>query len=305
MWLGETSALTAALLWTVSSMTWGQVHLSALTLNLCKTCFAVGFICLHLLIVALVSGEPMLSASLESWGWLALSGLLGILIGDSLYFRSLQILGPRLSLMVMTTTPLFSALFGWLILGEALQSVATVGMFLTVSGVLVVVLDRRARQEAPGLMPGNVSWGFVLGLMGAATSAIGGVLSRKGMVDAVTGEQICSPIEAAFIRISIAAVGTLIAVAVTGKLKQEMAKATRPDKLKLILPATAMGTWLGIWLSQVAFAHSPAAIAQTLLSTCPLFAIPIVWIYWKHRVTVLGAVGTVIGVLGIYLITSS
>ena len=305
MWLGESAALTAALLWTISSIVWGQIQLSAMMLNLCKTCVAVVFVCIHIVLLSLIGGDPLFSAPLTSWGWLAISGVLGILIGDALFFRSLQILGPRRSLMVMTTTPLFAAAIGWVVLGETLEQTATYGMVLTITGVLMVVLDRRANQESPGLLPGNATLGVVYGLLGAACSGAGGVLSRKGMVSPETGEEICRPIEAAFIRILVAAIGTVIAVAVTGQLKKNVVAAMTWEKLRLILPATALGTWLGIWLSQVAFGHSPAAIAQTLLSTCPLFAIPIVWFYWKHQVTVLAVVGTIIGVIGIYLTTVS
>ena len=305
MFIGESAALFAALLWTVSSMLWGRVHLSAMTLNLCKNVFGLIFILGHLAVLSLVVSEPIFSAGAAAWGWLIVSGLLGILIGDAFYFRSLQILGPRLSLMLMTMSPFFAAILGYMFLGEGLTTLAISGIVLTVGGVFFVVLDRKAKHESPGLIPGNKTTGITLGILGALCQAIGGVLSRRGMVDPVSGESLCDPAEAAFIRILVAAIGTALMLALAGKLKEGLAKSIKKSNLKLILPATAMGTWLGIWLSQVAFQNSNVAIAQTLLSTCPLFAIPIVVFYYKQKVTALSIAGTLIAIIGIYLVTSS
>ena len=71
------------------------------------------------------------------------------------------------------------------------------------------------------------------------------------------------------------------------------------SELRKILLASAMGTWLGIWLSQVAFKESPVGIAQTLLSTSPLFAIPLVRIIEGHKASGLAIAGTMVAIVGI------
>ena len=287
-------------MWTCSSMIWGKIHLPALTLNFFKNWIGVGLIFLHIVVLGTINREAIFSAPSQSWGWLAISGIVGIVIGDTCYFRSLQILGPRKALMVATTAPLFSAFLASVFLDESLTFTAMLGVIITVVGVVVVVADRKARKEAPGLMPGKASMGALLGIFGAICQSIGGVFSKKGMVD-LDDETICGPAEATFIRLFIAALVTSVLVLGIRQSRQHLSRGFKREMFRFLIPATAIGTWLGIWLSQIAYEKADVAIAQTLLVTCPLFAIPIVWYSHKQRVTALAFLGTAISILGIYL----
>ncbi len=295
MGIGELAALGAALLWAVSSMFWGQVNLSALGINLFKSVFGSVYLLVHLFLVAVITRTGMFEASWESHGWLALSSLIGIVLGDTLYFRSLQILGPRLSLMVASVCPIAASLLGWLWLGEGLAFFAVAGIVMTVIGVVSVVADRRARVEQPNILPGKLSTGVLCGIAASITQAAGAVLAKTGMRD-------CGAIEATLIRLAVAAAVTLAIVIVARKTKQIYERVTAPGSLRILLLATAIGTWLGIWLSQLAFKEaSSVALAQTLLATSPLFAIPIVRWYYGHRISALSVIGTLIAVAGIAL----
>ena len=66
-----------------------------------------------------------------------------------------------------------------------------------------------------------------------------------------------------------------------------------------------MGTWLGIWLSQIAFNKAPLAIALTLMATSPLFAIPLVHYLFGHHVTRVAILGSIIAVVGVYRVGQS
>jgi len=301
MGIGEWASLLAALFWTLSSMIWGKIHLSAITINLSKNIIGVVLILIHLVLFAWITDRAIFQAPASSWGMLGVSGLIGIVIGDTLYFRSLQILGPRRALMMATTSPLFAAALAFAFLREELPFIAILGICLAVCGVIVVVADRRASKEAPGLMPGSLRRGIALGILGSICQAIGGVYAKKGLVG-LDGENICDPIEATFIRLLFAAIATLLVVSLGRKVVRELRAACKWEMLRLLIPATALGTWIGIWLSQVGYQQSQnVAIAQTLMSTCPLFAIPIVWLMHKHRVTAYSIIGTIVALLGIFL----
>ncbi|MEM7453874.1 MAG: DMT family transporter [Planctomycetota bacterium] len=296
--IGESAALAAAMMWAVSAMIWGRVELTAVGINLTKNVFGTVYILIHLAIVSVIAGTAMFNASLESLGWLSLSGLVGIVIGDTLYFRSLQILGPRLSLMVASSSPLAAALLGWWWLSEDLMWFSIVGIMLTVAGIVSVVSDRRAKAERPKLLPGKVSTGVLCGIGGAIAQAAGVALSKLGMDD-------CGPAEATFVRLVAAAVLTVVITMAAGNLRSIVRNTCKAKTLKLILLGTAVGTWLGIWLSQVAVKDTNVAIAQTLLATSPLFAIPIVFFYQGHKVSVIAIIGTLIAIFGIFLAVSS
>ena len=234
-----------------------------------------------------------------SWLWLGLSGTVGVFVGDTVYFRSLQILGPRRALIMATTGPIFAAILGFCFLHESLTYVAISGIILTVAGVLVVVADRRAKKEEPGFKPGRLRDGVALGLVGAICQSVGGLFSKLGMV-ADNGSQLCDAAEATFIRLLVAALLTLVYAIARAQIREITENAIQWKAVKLIVPATAVGTWLGIWMSQIAYQYSDIGIAQTLLSTCPLFAIPMVWFTGGHRISLIGIVGTTVALAGIY-----
>ncbi len=187
MGIGEIAALGAALMWTISAILWGRIRLSAIGINLSKNCLGSLILISHLILLATAFNQPVLSAPIRSWGWLGLSGLVGIGLGDTCFFRSLQILGPRRSLIIASTGPLFATWLGWVTLGETLTYVAFSGIVMTIVGVVIVVADRKAVSEAPGIMPGTLSVGVVLGLLGAVCQVVGGICSKHAMTRKSTG----------------------------------------------------------------------------------------------------------------------
>lgn len=304
MGIGEFTALMAAVLWTLSSMIWGKIKLTAMTLNFAKNLVGIVFALAHLLILRLWLTETIFQAPVEAWIWMTGSGLIGIFIGDAFYFRSLQILGPRLALVMATTAPIFSFVLGMLILNEELTFVAIQGLFLTIAGVTVVVSERKSKKELPGLLPGSISWGVWCGIGSAICQALGGVLSSRAYTNPETDQSLCEPVEGSFIRILVAALAALVMMTCNGKLISNLKLIFKWEQIRFIVPATAIGTWLGIWLSQIAFKNTEAAIAQTLMATCPLFALPIVWYSGQYRFTVLSVLGTLVAVIGVAMVLS-
>ena len=284
----------AAFLWTCSSMIWGLIKLPAFTLNACKNCIGLVLVGMHLAVVSFGFGFVQISADWQAWGWLTVSGLVGIVIGDTMYFRSLQILGPRRAMVLACLSPFFAALLGLLFLQQAIGYLVVLGVVLTMAGVIVVVVDRKAKQEEPGLMPGKMQAGVACGVLAAACQATGGLFSAKGMVD-------CNPLEAAAIRLFAAAVATTLWLLSRKKYRQAFMQTFKFEQFRYLIPATAMGTWLGIWFCQMAYKNDDLAIAQTLLSTCPLFAIPVMWILHRHQVNRLSLAGTVVAIFGIWV----
>lgn len=291
---GEISALLAAALWAIGSLLYSRIRLSAIGISFAKNLIASVVLAVHLAIQSYFDQVPFLNANWNAWFWLGLSGILGIVVGDTFYFRSLQILGPRRALMVATTSPLFAGIGGWFFLGESLLPMAICGMLLTLGGVTGVVADRKAASESPGLFPGTSMQGVIFGVLGAIFSAIGAVASRHGLQD-------CEPLEASLIRILVSAVAGCLVVIAARQLRQTISIVCQWSVMRAFLPAVLCGTWLGIWLSQVAYKHSNVAIAMTLLSTTPLFATPLVRVMHGVRVSRFGVYATIVAVIGIFL----
>lgn len=295
--IGEVAALSAAFLWASASLLYNRISLPAASLNLAKNALASLMILVHVLVLAAWQSVPAFQATAFHWVWLSLSALIGITVGDTLGFRSMQILGPRKFLMLGTLAPVFAALLGMTFLGESLSLTFVAGMSLTISGVLAVIRDRKATDESVGLFPGSVTAGVWCGVLAAVCQAFGAVCAKTGL-EGISSE------EGTFIRVSSATVMAVLYVAARRQTR-DVVKAMRDrSTLKKLLPATAIGTWLGIWLCQVAYQNCSVSVSTVLLSTTPLFAIPLVRIFYGHPISGTAVFGAGVAIVGVYLVVS-
>ncbi len=295
---GELAALTAALLWALSSTVYAGIgrQIPPLTLNLLKGLAAIGF---TLLTLAGRQEPPQLSAA--SVGLLALSGAIGIGFGDTAFFESLNCLGVRRGLLLEALAPPLSALIAWLTLGEQLPPVAYLGILLTVGGVAWVIAERTLPRPDKAASRGSHSplepllgRGVIWGSLAALAQASGAVLSRAALADTPV-----SPLWSSLIRI----------VAGCAVLILWLAARPQPDRLKglplrlvLLVAATAFAsTFLAIWLQQTSLKYAATGIAQAIGATSPLFAIPIALVL-GDRVSTRAILGASIALIGIGLL---
>jgi DME family drug/metabolite transporter len=259
------AALTAALCWTVATLLWRRFPAawSARQLNLCKTLLAF---LLQLPLLALVRWPA-------AQGWalllLALSGVVGIAWGDSLFFSALRRLGTRRSLTLTAAGPAVTALIGLVTLGEHPGAGQWLGISLISLSVVLV-----ARQRAPDVLreettaPAGVPWaGLALALAAMACGSAGALLARVALR---SGE--VPALLAATVRLGAATLALLPVLAELGGLP-----APRPSPRRnwpTLLVATLLGTSLGIMLQQLALTGLPGGLAVALLSTSPVMALP-------------------------------
>ena len=303
MGIGEISALAAAALWACSSLFYGRAKLTAWQINFGKNAIASILLCLHLYVATSLTSRPMFGTDQATFFLLSVSSVVGILIGDTFYFRSLQILGPRRALIISTVAPLFTAAIGWIALKETLTVSRVLGVLLTLVGVIVVIAERGGSKEAPGLFPASSRKGIVMGLLGAICNAIGAAFSRLGTKGSDYWNAAgCDALEATVIRVCVAAVGCFLFAMMTRSLVTTSQQSFSREALRSYLPAVICGPWLGIWMSQLAYKNCDyVAVAITLTCTSPLFVLPILRIVYGHQVTVRGLAGTMIALVGVYL----
>ncbi|MCP4592077.1 MAG: DMT family transporter [bacterium] len=237
--------------------------------------------------------------------FLALSGVVGLSIGDQALFTSFVYIGPRLAMLLMTTAPLFAALFGWLALGETLHGLAWVGISLTVGGVGWVVLERPQGTAAANLT--HRGRGVVLGLIAAACQAGGLLLSKQGMGHGwLAEEEHLGPQAATLLRMFFAGVGVLPILLLHGlRRRKRLAAGIQPlriGSLRAGLALTAcgavVGPYLGVWMSLVASDRVPLGVAQTLCALPPVFLLPFAVLIYKERISLRAILGAILAVGG-------
>jgi drug/metabolite transporter (DMT)-like permease len=288
---GELAALTAAAIWAVSATIYGQIgkQVAPLTLNLTKGVLAVGY----LIITMLLTGERLIVAPAQ-WGLLLLSGIIGIAWGDTFLFMALNSIGARLTLLINILSPVITTLMASLYLGEQLAVVNYLGIFLAVSGVAGVIIDRT--QEAK--LPTNYWQGVLWAALSALANSIASICSRQAML-----VEDLSPTVTTLVRLLAGVVGILLLMLCLRLWKSTSEKAlvsnwqSLDQKMWLRLALVAFfSTYLGISLQQTSLKYTAAGIAQTVGATSPLFVLVYDWykgdkISWRSVLWAILAIG--------------
>ena len=290
---GAIAGLAASAFWSVASILYSRVPISARTIATFKNVFAAALIGILLVISKRASDLPIFEAPPSAWSFLFLSGLIGLVIGDIAYFRSLQLIGPRLGLTLSLLSPPIISYMGNIFLGESMTLQNWMAIGLTLFGLGVVLQDRKStKRETSTKVPNAMLWGVAYSLINIGCHCSGSILLKMGAQDIGT-------IEATFIRLFAAAV-IMLPVGLLTHQKSEVIELSKNRKEFWRLCAAAfMGTFLGVWLMLTSFKFCPAGIAATMTSTSPLFVIPIVWFWSGTRTSKVSILGALIAFAGV------
>lgn len=282
---GQLAALLAASFWAVATVLYHRAgsHFSPLQMNLVKGVIATPL----LFIVSLLLGNSLVVSS--GFWVLALSGVIGITIGDSCHFAALRRLGPWHAMLLEYLAPPLAAFMAWVFLTDSLSTIEITGAVVTLSGVLWVVTEKAPDKQPTLSLPG-----ILFGCGAALCQATGLVMAFS----VLQSEQM-NAIDAAFVRL---AAGSVLLAVIVG-LSQRGAYFAIVKQFRAITPlpllgAIIFGTFLAIWLQQVSIANINPGLTQTLLSTAPLFLIPISFLK-KQRITARSVTGALVSLGGI------
>jgi len=288
---GELAALLSALLWAIASVVYSRLgqKISPLLLNFLK-----GAIALVLLsITAVVTTNTFPSLPLTPVLFLVISGIIGIGVGDTVFFSSLKYLGARRALLFETLAPPLAAIIALVFLQETLSIYGWLGILLTLFGVATVITERTSNQD---ISLTSLKIGIWFGLGGAIAQAVGAVFSRAALI-----EFNLNPLWSTLIRLGA---GTFSLIPLLLPLRHELKLYSLNGSWRLggIIFLTAFAsTYLGIWLQQISLKFTATGIAQTLSSTSPLFVLPIA-AFLQETITPRAIFGVLIALSGIALL---
>ena len=292
--LGQVAALATAFCWSLTAIffSYSGRLVGSQVVNRSRLLFAMLFIiATHLILMGTlfpVDAEPY------RWGWLGLSSILGLVLGDTFLFRAYVLVGPRLSMLMMSMAPILSALLAWLFLGELLSRNEVIGIVITVAAIAWVATERRSDQT---VVENKRYWlGLIMGFLGAFGQAAGLVAAKIGM----DGDY--PTISATAIRIFVALVILWSIAALRRELIPTIRKWRNRQAFQAIIAGTIVGPFLGIWLSLVAVQLAPVGVAATLMALPPVILIPLGYFFYNERVSRRGILGTVLAFAGVALI---
>lgn len=292
--MGELAALATAFCWTFTSIFFfiGGKAVGTVYLNRMRLALAVLFLIISHLIVF---GSPFpYSIEPERMAWLVLSGIIGLILGDSCLYKSIMAVGPRLATLMMATTPVIGSITAWLFLNETLTWLEVFAIALTVTGIGWVVLDRHIGSGTTTKKQYFI--GILYGFGGAMGQALGLITAKKGLVDNY------SPLSGVLIRM-VAALVFMWGIAIfRGSFKSTIMSFKNRKAAIAITGGAFLGPFLGVWFSLIAIDMTRIGIAATLMAMTPILILPIAKWGLKETITVRAVFGTIIALTGVSLI---
>lgn len=280
-------ALLSSASWALSGILWRRIgdELPPLSMNLAR-----GFLgSVYLSVVVSSTGfQPM---SVRSLVLLGLSGLLGIGVGDTFFFKALMQLGPRLTSLIGTLYPGIIAVSSVVLLHERRSLSGWLGICLTMLGVGWVLMERVPQGD----LVKSKSLGIRYSLIAIASTTAALLLAKIAVVTVPA-------MEATLVRLFSGFIGLGVIGLFGGRLRAWVIPFGNLRLLRNVSAVVFVGVFGGFWLSLLALKNIDASIAGALTSTSPLFVLPLAAFLLGERITVRAVLGTAVAIVGVALL---
>ncbi len=289
--IGELAALAVAFCWTITALAFETASrkVGSVAVNIIRLVMALVLLSIYSYVTRGLFFPT--DASLYSWYWLILSGVVGFVIGDLFLFEAFTLIGSRLSMLIMTLVPPITATLGWMIMGEQMTYINIIGMMMTISGIALVIFQKHKPGGPKVSYPVK---GLFFALLGATGQATGYVLSKYGMGD-------YDPFAATQIRVMAGIFGFTILVSFFRRWRAVLGAVQQTKPMLLMLLGATFGPFIGVSLSLLAAQNTSTGIAATIMAITPILIIPPTLIFFKQAVSWKEIVGAAISVGGVSL----
>ncbi len=291
-YLGEISALITAFLWSGTSIafTAASTRIGSLQLNINRMLLAMA-----LLFLTIIIANINYSISLTQVYFLVLSGIAGLVLGDTFLFKAFQYIGARVGMILMALVPAISTVLALIFLDETISLAGIVGMIITLSGIYIVIIEKK---EVHHSKVKTNKLGILYGLLGAFGQAAGLVLAKFAFEEGSINGFV-----ATFVRISSSVVMMLLLALVVKRYRNPIKIYSKDSKALLAtIIGTILGPFLGITFSLISIEHTKVGIASTLMAMVPVIMLPLVRFYYKEKLNWRAISGAFLAVGGVAIL---
>jgi len=292
--IGEICALLTAITWAMAMVLFKRSgeQIGPMALNLFKN--VVG-LCLLIITLGLMP-SPMAQLGeypIEDYYVLIISGVVGIAIADTIFFRALNTLGVGITSIVDCCYSPLIFLFAALMLSETLAGHHYLGAALILSSVFVT----SSVTPPPGRTRRQLWVGVLQGVFSIALMAVGIVFAKP-----VLEAEDFPLIPATVLRLG-AGTAVLAILGTASPARRALWNVFRPCAAwKCSVPASILGAYLSLILWIAGFKYTHASIAGLLNQTSVIFAtLFAAWIL-KERLTPRKMVAVGLAVCGILVV---
>jgi DME family drug/metabolite transporter len=293
--LGELAALGAALSWTVSAVLYKEalektkpisaniVRLASTSAILITFTFTIGKFWI------------LMDLPLEAVIMACISGIIGLGFGDTLYMKSLKLVGVARAVPITCTYPLFSLIWAMFLANETITMPIVLGAFAIVFGIWL--LSQREKGGINTLEKKTLVIGVVLALLTAIVWSISITMVNIAVKETLNLEQ---ALAINIIR-TTAVAASLLALTPIIDRDHGFLKMHRKT-FAMLVSGGIIALGLGWFFLTYSFTQTTEAQAVPISSTTPLFSTLSAIIFLHEKVTIKDVAGSIAIVAGIFLL---
>ncbi len=283
--IGELFSILSAAAWAVGVILYRRLgeSLPPLQLNFLKNCLVFMML---LPAIPLLHGMAVPEFDRTQIVLSILSGLIGIGLADTLYFRALNELGAgRMGILGNFYSP-FVLVLSFIFLGDRLNGWQWCGFVLVSIGVLLASRPNATEAGKPahyfrGLMFGLLS----IGLMAISIILVKRVLEAQPLLW-VTGLRM---------------LGAIVGMILIAAFRQELALLKAPKAMRWgpLITAAFVGQFVAMVLWLAGYKFTSASVAAILNETASVFILLLAWLWLKEPLTRRGLIGVALTLSGV------
>ena len=242
-------------------------------------------------------------STVEETDWLplAVSGFVGLALGDAALFEAFSRLGPRRTGMLFAVNAPLTALISSVIYDERFGIVGIIGTGLVLAGVSLAIAfgTRPGQSHTWEDIRGPLLVGVAFGLAGALGQAVA-VLVADPVFDGSL-----DPWAGAAVRALVGTVGLFALMPWFERRNGELRPVVFTARLwALVIISGSLGMVVGKTMMLIALTGGPPGLVSILVSTAPVIQLPVIWLVTRE-VPSLGAwLGAALAVAGTAMVLS-
>ena len=290
---GEIFALASAFGWALAVILMRRVGetLPAFELNLFKN--SLGMLLL-IPTILIFSGFSLPGYSLFELIVVFISGMIGIALADTWYLRALNLMGASRTGIVASLFSPFVILLSTVFLGERMVPWQWFGIFLVISGVLMVTW----RVNHSAIEANDVRKGAIFGVAAMFMMALGIVMVKEIL-------EMRPLLWTMELRLAGGVAGMLVFMLVQGQWQSVKKNFQKPQPWLTIISASFLAAYLALIMWLAGYKLIDASVASILNQTNVVFIILLAWLMLGERIgwrKIAGIVLTIGGVLIMMLV---
>lgn len=268
--IGNLAALASAIAWALGAILFRKLgeKITPLGMNFGKCVIGLLYLGITLLFAKITPIDTQTTLLL------GLSGLLGIALADTFFFKALLTLGPRQILILETLSPAFTVILAVIFLGEKQKALTWAGIILILIGTSGTLWE----HSQQGKTNKKKFTGIKYAILFVICNSLGIILAKIAVVS-------ISALQATFMRLLWGVIGLSIWGGATRHLKEWVFPLKDIKTLKLMFLSAFIVIFGGFLLSIAALKYTSASIATILNSTTPLFILPLSAIFLKEKIS--------------------